>query len=176
MPTVGAAFGAKDIIIGKRKVMIGVWDTAGSERYESMTRHYFKGAEAAVICYDITDSKSWEKVKYWVNEVLAVEENCILAIVGTKADLLSKGSPRAVDRSVVSKYAQQINAKEYETSSFTGENVESPFQDICKEWTTRPRGPVDPGVITLSTTTTSNPGSSNHRGSENSGSNKGCCK
>jgi len=175
MPTVGAAFGAKEIIIGKRKVMIGVWDTAGSERYEAMTRHYFKGAEAAVICYDLTDAKSWEKVKFWVNEVLAVEENCILAIVGTKCDLIAKGASRGVDRSIVMKYAKQINATEYETSSFTGENVETPFANIVKEWTTRPRGPVtDPGVVALSPPSSS----SNGRGSESGGSSGGggCCK
>jgi GTPase SAR1 family protein len=52
---------------------IGVWDTAGSERYYSMTQHYYKGSHAAVICYDITKRKSWEKVKYWVEELQKVE-------------------------------------------------------------------------------------------------------
>jgi len=166
MPTVGAAFGAKDITIGKRKVMLGVWDTAGSERYEAMTRHYYKGAEAAVICYDLTDAKSWEKVKFWVNEILAIEENCILAIVGTKSDLLAKGQRRGVDRSVVTKYAQQINATEYETSSLTGENVETPFVNIAKEWNTRPRGaaPPDPGTVNLSPQTSKGSGSSGSGG------------
>jgi len=154
MPTVGAAFGAKEITIGKKKVVLGVWDTAGSERYEAMTRHYYKGAEAAVICYDMTDAKSWEKVKFWVNEVLAVEENCILGIVGTKNDMIEKGVKRGVEKSVVAKYATQINASHYETSSLTGQNVDTPFVNVVKEWTQRdssrgvPRDDV--GVVSLS--------------------------
>ena len=60
MPTVGAAFGSKgmtvctcprflstctltEITVDKRKIMLGIWDTAGSERFEAMTRHYYKG-------------------------------------------------------------------------------------------------------------------------------------
>ncbi len=35
--TVGAAFGAKAIKLGKKSVTLGVWDTAGGERYESST-------------------------------------------------------------------------------------------------------------------------------------------
>lgn len=92
-PTVGAAFGASSINIGGNKqVTLGVWDTAGSERYESMTRHYYKGSEAAIIAYDLTDAASFEKVKFWVNEILAVEPDCMLSIVGTKLDLIGEGT------------------------------------------------------------------------------------
>jgi hypothetical protein len=43
------------------------------------------------------------QVKFWVGELLNVEENCILAIVGTKKDLIDKGQPRAVSETVVQK-------------------------------------------------------------------------
>jgi len=137
-PTIGAAFVAKDVMVGKRAVTIGVWDTAGSERYAAMTRHYYQGAEAAVICYDVTDAASWAKVKHWVKEILDICEECILAIVATKMDLLDEGKTRAVDREEVAQYVRSINAGSYETSSRTGQSVMAPFQDICQKFTARP--------------------------------------
>jgi len=141
MPTVGAAFGAKEIVLdgGKKKVTLGIWDTAGSERYESMTRHYYKGAEAAVVCFDLTDAESWDKVKFWVKEILTYEENCILALVGTKLDLIEQGKERGVPPLTVQQYATTINAKCYETSSLTGQNVAQPFVDIVKDYSAKPR-------------------------------------
>ena len=34
------------------RITLGIWDTAGSERYESMSRIYYRGTAAAVVCYD----------------------------------------------------------------------------------------------------------------------------
>jgi len=139
MPTVGAAFGAKAMRVGKRTATLGIWDTAGSERYESMTRHYYKGAEAAVVCYDLTDVTSFAKVKFWVNELLAIEENAIIALVGTKLDLIQEGKARGVSQSEVKKYAHTINAREYETSARLNIGVDRVFQDIVEEWEKKPK-------------------------------------
>jgi len=137
--TVGVAFGAKEMTVDKKKITLGMWDTAGSERYESMTRHYYKGAEAAIVCYDLTDAESWAKVKFWVDEIISHEESCIIAIVGTKLDLLEGGRSRAVPLQTVRQYAERIGAKYYETSALTGTNVAAPFHDVVAEWNKRPK-------------------------------------
>ncbi|ELW47980.1 Ras-related protein Rab-24 [Tupaia chinensis] len=49
--TIGAAFVAKVMSVGDRTVTLGIWDTAGSERYEAMSRIYYRGAKAAIVCY-----------------------------------------------------------------------------------------------------------------------------
>ena len=49
-------------------------DTAGSERYEAMSRIYYRGAKAAIVCYDLTDSSSFERAKFWVKELRSLEE------------------------------------------------------------------------------------------------------
>jgi len=150
IPTVGAAFGAKAIKIGKKNITLGIWDTAGSERYESMTRHYYKGAEAAIVCYDLSDPSSFEKVQFWVRELRAVEENAIISIVGTKLDLLQEGKNRGTPQAEVKKYAHTIHAREYETSARTNVGIELIFEDIVKEWDKRPRRDIqvyDPVVV-----------------------------
>jgi Ras-related protein Rab-24 len=139
-PTIGAAFGTKEVNVEKRtKLNLGVWDTAGHERYESMTRHYFQGADVAIICYDLTDCKSFEKLQHWVSELLKVEEDCILCMVGTKFDLLLGGHPRGVSKEKVVHYARSMNALHFETSSKTGKNCHEPFIAAAKVYHKKPK-------------------------------------
>ena len=44
-------------------------DTAGDERYRSLTRLYYRDAKAAVICYDLTDRSSFQDMSYWIEEL-----------------------------------------------------------------------------------------------------------
>ena len=72
----------------RRSILLGLWDTAGSERYTSMSRMFYRGAMAAIVCYDVTDEKTWDKVKFWAGEVTRFEEDCKVYIVGNKLDLV----------------------------------------------------------------------------------------
>lgn len=134
-PTIGAAYVAKKMTVGKKYVTLGIWDTAGSERFESMTALYYRGAEAAIICYDICDSSSFEKAKFYVTEVRQNNENCKLYLCGTKFDLVSSGNRnREVTRDSAEDYAQNTKARKViETSSKTGENVHELFSIIAKD-------------------------------------------
>ena len=49
--------------------MIQLWDTAGHEKFRTITRTYFKGAHGAIIVYDITSRTSFNSVHNWVQEV-----------------------------------------------------------------------------------------------------------
>ena len=53
-----------------------------------MSRIYYRSANAAIVCYDITNDQSWRKVKFWVDELQKYEPECRIYIVGTKLDLL----------------------------------------------------------------------------------------
>eukprot|EP01006_Ploeotia_vitrea_P021868 TRINITY_DN54280_c1_g1_i1.p1 TRINITY_DN54280_c1_g1~~TRINITY_DN54280_c1_g1_i1.p1 ORF type:complete len:217 (+),score=112.43 TRINITY_DN54280_c1_g1_i1:26-676(+) len=127
-PTVGAAFGTRDVSVGSQKYSLGVWDTAGSERYASMTRHYYHKAHGAVVCFDICDAKSFEKAKTWVQELNEIEDRVLISLCGTKADLVStKAKRRAVSEDVARQYAATIGADYFETSAKLAMNVEEPF-------------------------------------------------
>ncbi len=52
-----------------------------------MSRIYYRGAKAAIVCYDVMNEKSWEKVQFWVDELKRFEESCRIYIVGNKTDL-----------------------------------------------------------------------------------------
>ncbi|KAM9129221.1 ras-related protein Rab-24 isoform 2-T2 [Pangshura tecta] len=104
--TIGAAFVAKVMSVGGRTVTLGIWDTAGSERYEAMSRIYYRGARAAIVCYDLTDSSSFQRAKFWVTELQNFEENCRIYLCGTKSDLLEEDrKKRGIDFHDVQDYA-----------------------------------------------------------------------
>ncbi|KYO47941.1 ras-related protein Rab-24 isoform X1 [Alligator mississippiensis] len=133
--TIGAAFVAKVIAVGDRAVTLGIWDTAGSERYEAMSRIYYRGARAAIVCYDLTDGSSFERAKFWVNELQTFEENCRIYLCGTKSDLLEEDRRRrGVDFHDVQDYADEIKAELFETSSKTGQSVDELFQKVAEDY------------------------------------------
>lgn len=51
-----------------KSVTLGIWDTAGAERFESLSRVYYHSARAAVVCFDVSSLESWHKLKFWVRQ------------------------------------------------------------------------------------------------------------
>ncbi|KAG1926127.1 ras-related protein Rab-24 [Pimephales promelas] len=133
--TIGAAFVAKALNVGDKVVTLGIWDTAGSERYEAMSRIYYRGARAAIVCYDLTDSSSFKRVRFWVKELQNCEEHCKIYLCGTKSDLIEADrSVRQVDYHDVQDFADEIGAQHFETSSKTGKNVDEVFQKVADDF------------------------------------------
>lgn len=86
--TIGASFLTKKLIVDGVKVRLQLWDTAGQERFRSMAPMYYRGANAAVIVYDITNPHTFEDVKTWIDELRQnVQSDLVIHIVGSKVDL-----------------------------------------------------------------------------------------
>ncbi|XP_046749520.1 ras-related protein Rab-24-like [Diprion similis] len=136
--TIGAAFASKEVCVNNVKFTLGVWDTAGSERYQSMTKLYYRGAKAAIVCYDVTNLESWERAKYWVRELRSVEETCVVYLCGTKKDILDEGATATPDLDIVKSYAAGIQCKFYLVSNKTGEKTSELFDEISKDYISDP--------------------------------------
>ncbi|PVD32072.1 hypothetical protein C0Q70_07500 [Pomacea canaliculata] len=89
LPTIGVDFAVKSMAMpNEDMVKLQVWDTAGQERYRNMTTSYYRGAQAVLIVYDVTNQESRENVKKWIQEVRRYGSDVvIMAVVGTKVDL-----------------------------------------------------------------------------------------
>uniref|UniRef100_A0A3Q1FT99 RAB24, member RAS oncogene family n=1 Tax=Acanthochromis polyacanthus TaxID=80966 RepID=A0A3Q1FT99_9TELE len=119
--TIGAAFVAKPIQVGEKVITLGIWDTAGSERYEAMSRIYYRGARAAIVCYGETHRKL---PKFKVARSYCVLQHCKIYLCGTKNDLIEGDrSLRQIDYHDAQDFAEEIGAQHFETSSKTGSNV-----------------------------------------------------
>lgn len=66
-----------------------IWDTGGSERFRSMVSLYYRDAAAAIICYDLTDDKSFTSVHFWINEMINNndKDEFHMALAGNKCDI-----------------------------------------------------------------------------------------
>ena len=103
--TVGVEFGAKKIEIDDMKIKAQIWDTAGQERYKSITNAYYKGAKGALLCYDITNKKSFESIDKWVPELKSSgDKDVTIVLVGNKIDLEQE---RVISTEEGTKKAQQ---------------------------------------------------------------------
>ena len=95
MPTLGAGFKTKEVSFQDddnetRSVRLNLWDTAGQEKFDTLTKMYFRGAQAALIVYDVTEEFSFEKAKKWVKDLNDTEAHesltIVKALVGNKSD------------------------------------------------------------------------------------------
>lgn len=95
-------------------------DTAGQERFDSLSSFYCRGARAAIICYDLTDRASFESLSTkWIRKVTEeAEAGCHICLVGTKADLVQSGAAsRAVKPEEVEALASKHRADVFQTSA-----------------------------------------------------------
>ena len=89
--TIGVEFGAKIIDLNGKTVKIQIWDTAGQEAFQAITRTYYKGAQGALLVYDITRKDTFTHVKKWLEEVQSNSSKSItIILIGNKKDLEDK--------------------------------------------------------------------------------------
>jgi signal recognition particle receptor subunit beta len=100
--TVGASFVTKRVLdtTSDTTVRLQIWDTAGQERFRSISRLYYRGAHACLLCYDITDENSFQEMAGWLRELRAniggggnggegEPDPLVIHVVGTKSDIVA---------------------------------------------------------------------------------------
>jgi Ras-related protein Rab-5C len=112
-------------------VKFEIWDTAGQERYHSLAPMYYRGAQAAIVVYDITNRETFGRAKTWLNELEKQgEPNAQVCLVGNKTDLESS---RQVAFEEAQTYARERRCLFFETSAKTGKNVRETFEALAKQ-------------------------------------------
>lgn len=134
--TTGGTFSTRTIKCSDGRILkFEIWDTAGEERYRSITKMFYKDANAAILVYDITRKDSFEELQnYWVSQLgeESSSDSLILAIAANKSDLFDK---EEVPEEMVREYAQQIGALFMLTSAKNTSGINELFIEIAKKYT-----------------------------------------
>ena len=63
--TIGINFKIRTVEIDSKRCKLQIWDTAGAERFRTITTSYYRGAMGILLVYDITDEQSFANVRNW---------------------------------------------------------------------------------------------------------------
>ena len=88
-PTLGVDYKQKELIIDKKSVIVQIWDTAGQEKFRTLTKVYFQKIDSVFFVYDITNIESFKNMEFWIK---CLKENVdyskvVTMLIGNKIDL-----------------------------------------------------------------------------------------
>ena len=129
--TIGVEFATKTLALeGSQCVKAQIWDTAGQERYRAVTSTYYRGAQGAMIVFDITKLKTFENVERWLAELRQyAEEGIAVMLVGNKTDLKKLREVKAED---AASFCEKNQMAFIETSALDSSNVDEAFESLIK--------------------------------------------
>eukprot|EP00028_Trichosphaerium_sp_Am-I-7-wt_P000763 CAMPEP_0168522382 /NCGR_PEP_ID=MMETSP0405-20121227/9315_1 /TAXON_ID=498012 /ORGANISM="Trichosphaerium sp, Strain Am-I-7 wt" /LENGTH=206 /DNA_ID=CAMNT_0008543975 /DNA_START=19 /DNA_END=639 /DNA_ORIENTATION=+ len=140
--TIGVEFGSRTITIDNKQIKLQIWDTAGQEKFRSITRSYYRGAAGALLVYDITRRETFEHVSSWLEDCRKYSNgNIVIMLIGNKVDLENN---RQVTYEEGEEFAKKHGLYFLETSAKTAQNVDESFIQAAKEiYTKAERGEID---------------------------------
>ena len=123
--TIGVEFAAKIIELEGKFIKIQVWDTAGHEAFQSITRTYYRGAVGALLVYDITRRDTYVHLVKWLSELKENSPKDItIILIGNKNDLENE---RQVSYQEGESFAKENGLLFLETSAKTANNIVEAF-------------------------------------------------
>ena len=129
--TLGVELSSKTFTINNDKINAQFWDTAGQEKFRSMTAAYYKGALGALVIYDITNKRSFESIDRWISDLTnAADKKVTIILIGNKSDLEEK---REVSLEEGEMKAKGYNIAFMEISALNGKNIEIAFNKLVEE-------------------------------------------
>ena len=102
-------------------------DTTEEEKLGKFTKNYYKDAHGALLVFDLTNQQSFEKLKFWMEEINAyAPRDIVLCIVGNKSDLRADGKVKYEDAKDFAK-----DNLYYEVSCKSGHNISLAFEQLA---------------------------------------------
>ena len=123
--TINLDFTYKNVKLNEKIYRIQLWDTAGQESFQSISRGYYKSAVCAIVVYDITNRDTFNNVTNWIEQCKQNGPSTIsLVLVGNKEDL---GDKRVISYEEGEELASRNSMQFFETSALSGKNINEMF-------------------------------------------------
>ena len=139
LSTIGADFSTQNLVLGSRDIKFQIWDLAGQPRFKDVRKNFYKGANGALIVYDVTHRQSFRNLENWLTELWRYSKNepIPFILLGNKSDLEQQGMKSIPDQYAkffIEKHSKKTRADHgfginfVKTSAMTGENINLAFE------------------------------------------------
>jgi small GTP-binding protein len=124
LSTIGIDFKVRHVEINDTKVKLQIWDTAGQEKFRTITKAYYRGAHGIMLVFDVTNVDTFTQTRQWINSIHEnVTDPVAIILIGNKVDM----EGRKVTKEQAQALADEFKVEYFETSAKDGSNVESTF-------------------------------------------------
>ncbi|NXL07384.1 RAB44 protein, partial [Mesembrinibis cayennensis] len=128
--TVGLDYWVKHLVVDNKRFALRLWDSAGQERYHSVTKQFFRKADGVVLMYDITSEYSFSDVRYWLSCIQeGAEDGVAILLLGNKTDC---AEARQVPTKEGERLAKEHQLMFYECSAASGHNVSESMVSLIR--------------------------------------------
>jgi len=119
----------KELLVNNKKVIIDLWDTAGQEKYRTITSSFYQQCVGALLVFDVSSKASFDVLPDWLIEARRYGREALILLVGNKSD---RGGEREVSREDALNLAKKNNIEYIETSAKTGDGVVQAIETLSK--------------------------------------------
>ncbi len=129
--TIGVDFKIRTLTINNKQIKLQIWDSAGQERFRTLTTAYYRSAHGIILVYDVNDRETFIHIENWLQEVSRYAANDVnRVLVGNKCDILNK---REVEYETARVYAEKLGVSFTEASAKDRTNIDKVFNIMAKE-------------------------------------------
>lgn len=112
-------------------VKLQLWDTAGQDRFRSITQSYYRGSHAVMLVFDVTNRESFDNVRQWVADVRRFGGDQLpMVLVGNKCDC---DAQRQVTDAEAADLAAALGCKYVRASAKDNCNVDAAFEGLVDD-------------------------------------------
>lgn len=152
--TIGVDFLERQIDYDGEDVRLMLWDTAGQEEFDAITKAYYRGAQACVLVFSTTDRDSFKAIETWKRKV---ENECgkiPMVIVQNKIDLIEQA---AMTKEETELLARRLKLNFYRTSVKEDFNVSEVFRHLVGKYLDQMNEPIEESTPHINSIGNNNP-------------------
>ncbi|TNV76245.1 hypothetical protein FGO68_gene14735 [Halteria grandinella] len=124
--TIGVEFGTMLFKMADSIFKLQIWDTAGQESFQSVTKIFYRGAQGVLLTYSVANMQSFQALPRWLTEIRNnCDQDAVIVLVGNQCD---REDEREISKEQGQRFAKDNGIHHFlECSAKTGEGVGNTF-------------------------------------------------